>query len=397
MDTLRVEMLNGFTLRWGENRIDDKKTRSRKMWLLLAYLIYHRDRPIPATELYELLWGEEEAKDDPQNALRVLLHRLRTQLDQLDASAGHTLVTRSKAGYRWNPDIPVVLDVEVFDQLCQEGSNTKILGQKTALNRQALALYKTGFLHKLSNEPWVRTLEVIYHDRYLDVVRSQLQLLTEAQFLEETIEVARTALTHEPFSESLWYTLVSNLLALGRRREAIDAYEQARETFVSNLGTMPAEELRKLYYAAIQDTHSHIVPIDDLYDEMRNRDPGKGALLCDYDFFVTIVHSTARTISRSGVTAHLVLLTVGGKLGRALSKRSAEHVMKSLLEEARGNLRRGDAITLCSTCQYAILLQMANYENSCMVCERIISAFHRKYPHSPAEIRYTVKGIESER
>ena len=396
MDTLRVEMLNGFVLRWGENHIDDKKTRSRKMWLLLAYLICNRGRPIPAAELYQLLWGEEDAKDDPQNALRVLLHRLRAQLDQLNDTAGHTLISRTKDGYLWNPQVPLVLDTEVFEELCTAGDNAGEPGRKMTLYRQALDLYRTSFLHKLSGEHWVRTQEVLFHERYLNTVRTQLQLFTEAKRYEEVIDLSQAALKLDPYNEVLWFHLVSSLLELGRRREAIDAYEQAREVFVSNLGTMPAEGLRRLYYNAIQDTHSHIVPIDDLYEEISQRDPGKGALLCDYDFFVTVFHSTARTIARSGITAHLVLLSVGGKYGRALSPRSLDHVMKGLLEQARTNLRRGDTITLCSNTQYAILLQMANYENSCMVCERIISAFYRKYPHSPAEIRYTVKGIEGQ-
>ena len=394
METMRVEMLNGFVLRSGDKHIDDKKNRSRKMWLLLAYLIFHRDRSVPASELYLLLWGDEESKDDPQNALRVLLHRLRTQLDQLDETNGHTLIIRTKEGYQWNPNIPLVLDAEVFVDLCTAGDTAIDPAQKSTLYCQALDLYRTGFLTKLSSEQWVRTQEVRYHDRYLHTVRTQLQLYTESQRHEDVVALAQTALKLEPFSENLWYHLLSSLLALGRRQDAIDFYEQARELFVSNLGTMPAEGLRKLYYAAVQDTHSHVVPIDDLYDEISTRDPGKGALLCDYDFFVTVFHSTARTIGRTGISAHLALLTVGGQFGRSLSKRSQDHAMPSLLEQARTNLRRGDTLTLCSTTQYAILLPMANYENSCMVCERIIRAFFRKYPHSPAEIRYTVKGIE---
>lgn len=396
MDTLRVEMLNGFSLRWGEKYIDDKKTRSRKMWLLLACLICSRERGIPSAELYQVLWGDEDGKDDPQNALRVLLHRLRAQLDQLGENAGHTLVLRTKEGYQWNDQIPLVVDAEVFEELCAAGDEADTPEEKMDRYRQALELYRTGFLHKLSGEQWARSRGVRYHERYLDTARSQLQFLKEAKHHEEVVDLARDALKLEPFSESIWHHLVSSLLELGRRREAIEAYEQAREIFVSNLGTMPAEELRRLYYAAVQDTHSHIIPIDTLYDEMKNRDPGRGALLCDYDFFVTVFQSTARSIARSGIAAHLILLTVGGKHGRTLSKRSEESVMKGLLEQARFNLRRGDTITLCSNTQYAVLLQMANYENSCMVCERIISAYYRRYPHSPAEIRYTVKGVEGE-
>ena len=39
------------------------------------------------------------------------------------------------------------------------------------------------------------------------------------------------------------------------------------------------------------------------------------------------------------------------------------------------------------------MLPQANYENSCKVCERIVRAFYRKYPHSPAVIQYTVQPL----
>ena len=47
-----------------------------------------------------------------------------------------------------------------------------------------------------------------------------------------------------------------------------------------------------------------------------------------------------------------------------------------------------------SNTQFIVLLPRANYENSCMVCARIIRAFFRKHPHSPADISYIVQALE---
>ena len=396
MDTLRIEMLNGFHLRWGKGHIDDSKTRSRKMWLLLAYLIFNRTHPVPAGELHQLLWGDEEAKDDPQNALRVLLHRLRTQLAQLNKPEDLSFILRTKDGYQWNPEIPLLLDTEVFEEVCTEGDATSVPEQKISLYRQALTLYKTGFLTRLSSEQWVRSQEVRYHDRYLNTMRNQLRLLTEAGHHEEVISLARTAVKLEPFSEVLWYHLISSLLELGRRQEAIAAYEQARDIFASNLGTTPTEELRKLYYAATQVTHNQIIPIDSLYEELHRRDPGHGPLLCDYDFFVTVFHSIARTIGRTGLSAHLALLTTRSKSDKPLSPKSLERVMENLLELLQATLRQDDIVTLCSTAQYAILLPMSTKEYCSKVCEELILAFARKHPLSPAELQYHIRCIQNE-
>jgi hypothetical protein len=40
------------------------------------------------------------------------------------------------------------------------------------------------------------------------------------------------------------------------------------------------------------------------------------------------------------------------------------------------------------------MLPQANYENSCLVCQRIIKAFFRQYPHSPADIQFSVRPLE---
>ena len=68
--------------------------------------------------------------------------------------------------------------------------------------------------------------------------------------------------------------------------------------------------------------------------------------------------------------------------------------MQNLLGVIRSSLRRGDVASRCSVSQYILLLPQANYENSCMVCDRIVKAFGRQYPHSPAVLRFSVQPLD---
>ena len=43
---LKVQMLGTFSIMLGDAKVDDSSNRSKKIWLLLAYLIYHRDRMV---------------------------------------------------------------------------------------------------------------------------------------------------------------------------------------------------------------------------------------------------------------------------------------------------------------------------------------------------------------
>ena len=51
-------MLGAFSIELDGKRMDDSGNRSKKVWLLLAYMIYCRNRPVSQEELTSLLWGE---------------------------------------------------------------------------------------------------------------------------------------------------------------------------------------------------------------------------------------------------------------------------------------------------------------------------------------------------
>ena len=97
---------------------------------------------------------------------------------------------------------------------------------------------------------------------------------------------------------------------------------------------------------------------------------------------------------RSGNAVHIGLLTVTGEGGDELPRRSLDRAMANLRDQIQTNLRKGDIASQCSVSQFIMMLPRANYENSCMVCERVIKAFNRQYPHSPARIDYAVQALE---
>jgi GGDEF domain-containing protein len=68
--------------------------------------------------------------------------------------------------------------------------------------------------------------------------------------------------------------------------------------------------------------------------------------------------------------------------------------MANLEDTIRRSLRRGDSASRCSASQYVIMLPRANYENSCMVCDRILKSYVKNYSYPDAEFRYEVFPIQ---
>ena len=82
MGELKVQMLGGFALRMNGQELLDTDTRSKKAWILLAYLISQREYTVSQKKLIDLLWGEEPNSVNPENALRITMHRTRALLEQ---------------------------------------------------------------------------------------------------------------------------------------------------------------------------------------------------------------------------------------------------------------------------------------------------------------------------
>ena len=118
-----------------------------------------------------------------------------------------------------------------------------------------------------------------------------------------------------------------------------------------------------------------------------------GALICDYDFFRMLYQAQARMIVRTGDAVHIALITLNSQGTKNVSQKSMELAMTNLEAHMSQILRKGDVISRCSMSQFIIMLPKANYENSCMVCRRIVSAFERKYPHSPVILDFCVNSI----
>lgn len=119
---LRVDMLGGCSLHYGERSIDDVKYRTRKPWLLLEYLITFRNREVPPEELSELLYAGEEGGAPPSGALKTLVYRVRAMLDELGHPASRDMILVSRGSYAWNTAVPMVLDTDQFALACQRAA-----------------------------------------------------------------------------------------------------------------------------------------------------------------------------------------------------------------------------------------------------------------------------------
>lgn len=392
-EKLQIQMFGGLTLRAGNVCITDRDSRSRKVWHLLAYLITRRDRPAAPGELMEILWGGDPALDNPESALKVTLHRSRQLLDQLWPGAGKTLICKTAGGYQWNPQAEMSLDADCFEKGCSReypGEEEFLAG-----SLETLSLYRGEFLEGLSAHTWVIPIATHYHNLYITLLMRVLPLLLARNRLPEAEALCRAALPAEPYHEELHRCLMTALLGQKKSKEAVAVYDDLSRRLLHDFGITPDAGTRELYRRASHTVGEGTMPMDTVLDHLLEQDPAAGALLCGFEAFRVLCHAEARAMVRSGKATHVALLSVTGEGDKHLTNRSRETAMENLGHQIRTGLRRGDAFCKCSASQYVILLPEANFENSCVVCRRVIGAFTRRYPHSPVRIHYMVRPLSA--
>ncbi len=393
--TVYVTMLGTFSIRYGAHGVDDRSNRMKKVWLLLAYLIFCRNSTTTQDNYLSLLQGAgNDDSADPNGRLKAMFYRARTMLNQVDDDAGHHWIIRKNGTYAWNTDIPLHLDVEEFETLCKQAEHTAEEDPRLDLYLRALELYQGDFLPKLSMEPWVMPISAYYHQMFLNAAEQALSLLERREQWADISALCEHALKIEPYSEALYQHLMRARIARKDRAGALRAYEEMSELLFSTFGVMPSDESRTLYREASREEGGFSVPVGTVRDQLKEPAGAKGALYCEYDFFKLLYQVQARSILRSGEVIHIALFSIHGPRGKELARRSLDLAMNNLQDLIVNNLRQGDVVTRCSASQLIVMLPQANYENSCAVCQRILKTFHRQYPHSPADIHYSVQPLE---
>lgn len=389
MDELNIQMLGGFTLKLGDRELQDMDTRSKKVWILLAYLIIHRDQTVSQSKLIDLLWGSEPDSTNPENALRITMHRTRGLLEQLSPEMGRSMILRRRGGYQWNGGGQ--LDSDRFEALCRQ--KTEDPDQRLRNLMEALSLYRGDFLPRQSGEIWVVPMVSYLHNLFISAAGEAVELLTQRGRCQEAIGVCRRCVALEPYHEGFSRELMQLLAASGDRRGAAEVYDRLSRRLFDDFGISPSEETRTVYRAAAHSPEERELSIEEVMGTIREISPPSGALQCDFDYFRILCFAMSRTLERSGGAVHVALLNAVPTTEREMSRQALDRVMGQLGQQIRLSLRRGDVFCQCSVSQYAVLLPRANFENSQIVCDRILRNFRRTYPYIPIRVTYQIRPL----
>ena len=240
MANIEIYMLGRFMIVVDGFDIVSKLGNSKKKLALLQYLLLNKDTSVSNYSLFESIWAGEE-NGNPESSLKTLISRLRQNLK--DVGLDKAIVTKQGA-YKWNEDLNAEIDIFQFEELCHQALNFSELNEQNekALN-EVVHLYQGDLLSGYDTETWIVPKSMYYHNLYLKVVYLYIDLLEKQNRYNDIMHLSRKGLEVDMFDSKLNLHLMTSLLELGMKNEAMSHYNYTVNLHYTQLGVTPSTEI----------------------------------------------------------------------------------------------------------------------------------------------------------
>lgn len=396
MDTIRIQMMDTFTVFINEKNAEYLATKSRKGAAFMQYLILNKGQPVQNYRLLSTLWADE-AGANPENALKTLVSRFRTLLNQISDGFGRCIVA-DRGAYHWENLPGMTVDVYELDDIFDRISSVKDdPDELKKLYQNMMLLYKGDLLQHLEQNDWVITRATSMHNKYMSAVYSYIEMLKSENNYNEIANVCRSALDVDNFDDRIHMELMTALINTNRTNEALLQYKHVTHINYRYLGVQPSKEMQEFYKQIIRSGKTLDFNLDSIRNELRESGKQRGAFVCEYSVFKEIYNLQMRNLERLGSTMFLCVIMVGNPDEPITDSIKQDNIMNGLLEILCNNLRKGDTITHFSPTIFALLLPTVNYTTGNLVLERVKRLFYQRYPNSNIPFSYRVGPLSSEK
>ncbi|MEW2119039.1 BTAD domain-containing putative transcriptional regulator [Streptomyces sp. NPDC005474] len=228
---------------------------------VLSCLLLHDNEAVAVSRLLKAIWG-----DDAPRTARKMLQNAASGLRQLlaaDTGPDAPLLLTHPPGYLLHTD-PIAVDRRVFEDLSEKGRSLLRSGrphEASGVLREALALWRGDPLADLVElgYRWPETALLAESRKSAEEDRFEADLACGRH--HEVMGELTLAVAAEPLRERLCGLLMLAAYRSGRQGDALAAYRGLRARLVTQLGVEPAETVRALEYAILnQDPSLQLAP-----------------------------------------------------------------------------------------------------------------------------------------
>ena len=195
---------------------------------------------VSADELIDGLWADRPPASAAKN-LQSYVSQLRKALASDDAEAEHPHPRVAATSSAWPRS---AVDALRFEHLVEEAARERASGGANGAAGAALELWRGAPLADVASEPFAGPEIGRLEELHLRAIELAIDAELAAGRHAEAIARLEALIAEEPLRERLHAQRMLALYRDGRQSEALDAYREARETLIEQIGVEPGPELQ---------------------------------------------------------------------------------------------------------------------------------------------------------
>jgi SARP family transcriptional regulator, regulator of embCAB operon len=219
---------------------------SRRSRNMIAYLLAHREAPVPRDVLIDAFWPDARPAA-ARNSLHVALSGARRILR---AASPEPVIERRMDAYQIARSIQTWVDVDAFEQACQAGRwAERTRDPDTAIRHFAAAdlLYQGDFLAEEPYAEWALTRRESLRLQALEAQSRLVALYAERGDYGPAATLGRRVLAVDPCNEDVHRGMMLCYAGTGLRHLALLQFRLLATTLRDTLGVRPTSETTALY------------------------------------------------------------------------------------------------------------------------------------------------------
>lgn len=228
-------------------RDGDAIALGRRAQMLLALLLIHANQVVSTDRIIDELWGDDPGRD-PQNALWVVVSRLRGVLDpdREKRTDGSVLITQHP-GYRLVVDDESV-DARQFERLAFEGRRIRADDSEraAAVLGEALGLWRGHAFESFTYEPFAAAEIARLEALRLDAVEDRMEAEFALGRARDLVAPLEGLVREHPSRQRLVGQLMRALHLSERQGEALRLFKETKARLAEDQGLDPSPELVRL-------------------------------------------------------------------------------------------------------------------------------------------------------
>ena len=386
---LYIKTLGEFDMSLNGQSVMQDASRSYKLFKLLQYFLTFKNKKLLPETIIDNLWQEQESSD-PKNMIRGQIFRLRQILKNILPNEEYLNITFNNGYYILEVGSDVVIDSEEMEKLIQKGNDLMLENREAAIKayREAVSLYKGGYLWENTYEVWLVPVRSFYKRLYIKTIENLIALYSEKDDNETIVSLCEEAIAKEPYEEKLHIFMIESLLKLGKIKNALNHFDFMQVAFEKDMGITSTSAMREIHRRiqnySTEKSELDIKELDKKLDEKQKNGP----LLCDAEYFRFLYNSHKRLRKENGQQDYITLLTL-----RAANDPSEDSEIYSTWNKLMTfvldtTLRKGDIYTFWNDTQVLIMLPDVK-EGAIQVIEKRVK---KKYDElDKNDFRVTIK------